>query len=874
VTVTNHGPDIASNVIISSLQLDGLTFVRAVAPLGTYSGDNNGTWTIPSLAVGQSITLTIDVRVDPGTAGRSISNCAALMIVSPPDSNSTNNSGCVMLTVESAAAPTGPDLAILKTVDLSQVSGGETMRYTLVVSNRGPGGATGVSVLDRLPFGVTFVSSSATHGQYDAATAAWQIGTLSAGATARLTIEVLAATGSGAITNCATIPGDDAEASNNTSCATTQRSGGGAACDNRPPVLSVPLLQNIEVGSTLVFRVAAIDPDGDTVGLFATALPSMATFDENTGELRFAPSDLCDGEDLVYTPVFAAVDSRGAVTSAPVRITVVRRYVTRDRIVSPRNASADATRRQPVISIPPQPFSDGTGRFMVTARSQEQDCAVDLQLATKGAGAFDRTTGVFTYAQQGLRSMDVVQFAATDCKGRRSTASVAMHSRPAARAGLIAVESVEFVASRVRSNSESTIVSLTNGGSSRLTIAEAGFVDGESFRVEGLHALPIALAPGCSVELRVMFEPAREGTISDRLVITTDDPAHRTTEVGVSGEGIRSTSIATVDSIRSAEQVIAAMGTLPIGPNASGALRDASCGNREPLLSVPTLLTVELGTTLRFAVSAADPDGDPLRLGVSELPAGASFDASRGEFVFTPSALCGDVVDPMYAVTFVAIDERGASSSAAVQITVVEKAGPDREEPIISAPLQTLVVTAGSTVRFPVRAMSTACEASVKMAGADGVFDAAKGEYVVTIAPSTDSGTMLIPFVATGCNGISSKRAVRIEVRGSNETRAARLLPITKLAFPQTEVGSTSGYVVMPVSNMTSTPVTIHDVTTSSNSAIRLDGVLGLPVVLQPGQELSIRVAIQPVAAGAIAETMIIRTTAGVVEVAVTGLAQ
>jgi uncharacterized repeat protein (TIGR01451 family) len=67
---------------------------------------------------------------------------------------------------------------------------GDVVVFTVVVKNLGPNASTGVEVEHKLSDRVTYVSSEATRGQYDPATAMWTIGGLALGESAALKVTV------------------------------------------------------------------------------------------------------------------------------------------------------------------------------------------------------------------------------------------------------------------------------------------------------------------------------------------------------------------------------------------------------------------------------------------------------------------------------------------------------------------------------------------------------------------------------------------------------------------------------------------------------------------------------------------------------------
>ena len=78
-----------------------------------------------------------------------------------------------------------------KTVNKQTADVGDTLVYTVTVTNVGPSDATGVEATDHLPSGLKLATVRTTAGSYDAATGRWSIGKLRASSTATMTVDAV-----------------------------------------------------------------------------------------------------------------------------------------------------------------------------------------------------------------------------------------------------------------------------------------------------------------------------------------------------------------------------------------------------------------------------------------------------------------------------------------------------------------------------------------------------------------------------------------------------------------------------------------------------------------------------------------------------------
>jgi len=172
LAVKNDGPNVAEEVVVMDTLGAELAFFSIDAPgysVTTPQAGASGSikCTRPTLAVGQSTTITIVARVRPAAAGGtpagSVSNTATVS-AKTPDPASANNSATVTTGV--IPQPVSADLRIIKTAAPPEVrADGIQVTYTLAVTNAGQSAAQNVTVTDAVPVNTTFVSATLTNAQ-------------------------------------------------------------------------------------------------------------------------------------------------------------------------------------------------------------------------------------------------------------------------------------------------------------------------------------------------------------------------------------------------------------------------------------------------------------------------------------------------------------------------------------------------------------------------------------------------------------------------------------------------------------------------------------------------------------------------------------
>jgi uncharacterized repeat protein (TIGR01451 family) len=272
LTASNNGPDNGTGIVVTDLLPTGVTFVSSTPSQGSYVS-GTGLWTVGPIADGAAATLGITCTVDAGTRGTTITNNASISAADQIDPVAPNNTASRDIVVQSA------DLQLAKTVNVAAPNEGDSVTYTVTVTNAGPSSASAVAVADTLPAGLTYGFAVPSQGGYNPATGIWTVGEIAMGtdATLDLICTVNGGTSGATIINTASIsaanPTDPAPANNTDSASITIQ-----AADLQ--ISQMVDDANPRAGDTIQFvlSVANAGPEDATGVAVADTLPAGLTF--------------------------------------------------------------------------------------------------------------------------------------------------------------------------------------------------------------------------------------------------------------------------------------------------------------------------------------------------------------------------------------------------------------------------------------------------------------------------------------------------------------------------------------------------------------------------------------------------------------------
>ncbi|MBD2194135.1 MULTISPECIES: DUF4114 domain-containing protein [Calothrix] len=293
ITVTNNGTSTAKSIVLSDILPEGVSFVSSSINPTTQS-DNQLTFDIGDLEKDQK--KTVNITITPPTTG-TITNTATVT-TKTYDPDVTNNVAIVDTTV--AEVPLLPtDLLLTSNATNTPVNLGDTITYTLTVTNNGNSQATGVKLIDDIgSLGVKDVSAIASQGNtfvdFNGNVVA-ELGNIDKGGKATVTINATAITAD-TLRNTAIVTSNESDSNTSDNYLSQSKTINSIAPDSADLELTLAVdKENPNVGDQLTFtltitnkgtgiassiKVANLLPTGLS---FISATPEQGTYDSITG---------------------------------------------------------------------------------------------------------------------------------------------------------------------------------------------------------------------------------------------------------------------------------------------------------------------------------------------------------------------------------------------------------------------------------------------------------------------------------------------------------------------------------------------------------------------------------------------------------------
>ncbi|UCD09647.1 MAG: DUF11 domain-containing protein [Dehalococcoidales bacterium] len=473
LTVENLGPADAESFSISDTLPAGTTFQEAIpSPSGNTSA-NDFYWNIEHLAHGDSVNITVVVQA-PNQTG-TISNYAEI-VGELPEVNYANNEVTENTTVANA---TDADLEITKIDIPDPVDSEKELSYILTVKNNGPADASGVNVTDILPNGVTFLNTVSSQGTavHSSNNVTWNVGDLSKGDSANLSISVLSPVVSGTINNTATVSGleNDPVKENNTASTDTT------------------VVRSIIIIPTDLLFLKYDTPDPLRIG------------DTLTYTLTVNNNSPVDAENVTVIDDLATTFMAGVTYQSSSTQTGTANY-----------SSGNITWDIGYLA------SGDSAKLTVLVTAPQTDCYImNIAKITADPVVIGDENDIYV----NVIPFSNIAIAVTKVTSEELIPDI--HVKP---------ESIDFGDVYVGSTSSSGIVTVSNQGNYDLNITNVS-IDNDQFKIIANNLAGHILTPGSSETMSLRFSPAAYGTQTGKMTITSNDPDENLVTVTLAGTG-------------------------------------------------------------------------------------------------------------------------------------------------------------------------------------------------------------------------------------------------------------------------------------------------------------------------------------------------
>ncbi|MGL4340208.1 MAG: DUF6923 family protein, partial [Rhodoglobus sp.] len=711
-------------------------------PMPTPAGTFGAAWSLGNGNLAFSNNSSGDIYQVTITNAASATPTITLVSVTPgPDSG--NNDGA-----SSPGVPT--DLSIVKTANTATFTAGDSLTYSVTVTNEGPGASSGSVISDVLPASLSNVRNLTPGCSVASNKITCTVGALAVGASATVTYTATtASTTPQTVVNAAKVLGNELDPTpNNSSTSFTASTEAGMVASpvsgvgvvNSPVVASVPVVTGV-VSPPVFFALATLPP----------AAEGTAVIDPDTGVVTFTPAPGVSGRS-----VFSYGASTPAATvTATVTIDVVP-------VVVPLVGSTSVG---VPVDVPLAPGATGTGLVFEV----EQPVAAEGSVVVTAAGVATFTpapgfSGVTTFRYRVTDADSLVSSWATvtvtvvpdttdvAASGTLDAAGAAVVVAPAPVAagtgpftyavtqgpsqGSAVIDPVTGVVTYTAATGVSGVFTVrytvtdAAGGTSIehvATFTVAPFASGVTATtpVDTPVDLPAPTATGTGPFTWAIVTPPAHGT-------ATIDPAtgvvSYTPDPGYSGNDV--VQIQATDAAGAASGVVD--GTIRVTPVVADVADSTVASATPPGVTIPLDGT---GTGLVYQLTSAV---DPAR-GTAVV--------SGGSVVITPAPGVSGII----TVDYVAVDADGNASGTATVTLTIAPVAVDAAVTIASGETGTVAVPAPLGTGPMTFTLTSPVPAGLSAASIDPVT----GLVTVTGAPGF-SGVVTLTYTVTDADGITS----------------------------------------------------------------------------------------------------------------------
>jgi uncharacterized repeat protein (TIGR01451 family) len=459
IDVENIGTGGATGVDVVDFIQSGLTFVSAdTGGNGSYN-ENTGLWVIGAIPNGDKVSLDITVTIDSGTAAQVINNTARVIKLNENDSNTLNNVDSIGIAID------GADLAVDKIASTPVANEGETVFFTISVTNNGPKDAKDLVLIDQTPTGFTYVNHVASKGNYNETTGTWDNFDLRANdpaETLELEYTVNSGTEGSVLVNTVAIDSADQPDSitdNNTASApiaigatdlaVTKTADKALVAVNENIVYTVTVTNNGPAAATAMQLIDLLPPEVSFINAaFATTgIGSAGNYDDSTGVWDLDDTILAVGASATMTlTVKTNADAAGsqiintATLNAPQDPNPDTLNNNNEDSATVNVSGADIAITKNIGVIPTASASTPVS-FLITATNNGPDDATDVEVTDKlpqgmdyqehtGDGIYDPSSGIWAVGDLANGETKVLTISAIVAITATNVATVTNSSEP------------------------------------------------------------------------------------------------------------------------------------------------------------------------------------------------------------------------------------------------------------------------------------------------------------------------------------------------------------------------------------------------------------------------------------------------------------